>query len=1691
MCKNSVKKNYKEPIAIVGIGCRFPGGVKSPRAFWHLLVNQGHAISEIPPDRFDLDAYYDPTPATPGKIMSRWGGFLDKIDQFDAGFFGISPREAERLDPQQRLLLETTWESFEDAGISLDDLYGTSTGVFVGMWLNDYEARMFADPGGVDFYMTTGSGRYSASGRISYSFGLQGPSITVDTACSSSLVAVHLACQSLWNGQCSQAVVGGANIILQPHITIAYSQSQMMAPDGRCKFGDARANGYVRSDGAGVVVLKPLSAAMADGDQVYAVIRGSAVNNDGRSSDYMATPGQEGQAEMLRQAYQDAGVSPGDVHYVEAHGTGTLVGDPIEINALGTVLATGRRPGDLCKIGSVKTNIGHTEGASGVAGLIKSALILKNRIVPPSLNVEELNPNINWEEIPLVIARELSPITEEIGRATAGVSSFGIAGTNAHVVLEEAPLYPHVVVETDAPSFEEYLLPLSARSAESLKALAEAYGAYLPATEEPLSDICYTASQRRSHLEYRLAVSGRSKEELAGHLVAFAEGEADSSIVSSEGSVEQQPGVVFVFPGQGAQWTGMARQLLAQEPIFREAMIQCAEAIQPHVDWSLLDQLDADETDFRFDEINVIQPVLFAIQVALTALWRSWGIEPDAVLGHSMGEVAAAYVAGALKLEDAARIICLRSQLMSRVSGQGAMAVVGLTLEEAADALDGDDGRLSVAVSNSPRSTVISGDPEALEELLGRLEKQDIFCRKIKVDVASHSPHMNPLSVELLGLLEGLESHLATVPIYSTVHGNISDGSDMTAGYWARNLRQPVLFSSQTKQLAENGHTIFIELSPHPILLPAVEQTFHFAGYTGHTVPSMRRDEDERAIMLASLGNLYVLGCNVSWSQINPPSRLVRLPSYPWDHRRYWIESETPDAGLGHSSEIGIVVDHPLLGHRLPDLAHLPGDHIWVNKLDTNFRHYLSQQQEHRIHEADAIYSEMALAAVRSRYGNNLHTVTELNVQKSLDWSDEVEPGIQFILSSPEDGLASFQVFSKEEAGSDEWERFASGLIDVSQAPANWLYDLEWQLEPESDTDEETALDAEGHWLILADKGGTGEALASLLAELGATSKLVYAGDANGSNQNDHLRINPSQPRDFQQLLAEAGSSYGGIVHLWSLDAPATEQATLASIEESQILSGESILHLLKAVAKQEGSQPVPVWAVTRGVQPVEIPEGQTLSVMQSLIWGIGRTATLENPELWRGLIDLPVDATADDASLILAEIGRPGTEDQIVVRNGNRYLARLVSSLESRARIQPFSLDPEATYMITGGLGSIGLQLARWMVEQGATELLLTSRSGLPDRSDWGDLAPDTSIGARIAVVRDLEAMGITVEIGRADVADMTSMSQLLANLDKPLRGIIHGAGVVDMSRLVDMDAAVLHEVLRPKVSGAWVLHQLTQEMDIDFMVFFSSGAAAWGSQGLGHYAAANHFIDILAHYRRSRGLAALSVNWGWWEGGGLTTDELAQLFSQSGLEIMPSDQAIAAMTYLLRTGAVQKVVAAIDWRLFKPIYEARGERLLLAQIEVHAETPDQHPGEEQSDFSQRIKEAPAEEQWNILLAYVHDEVASVLGFESGEMLDPRQGFFKMGMDSMTTMQLRIRLEATLAHALPPTVAFEYPSVESLARYLADEVLDLDSSQAAGELTEEVEPIVESNDEETSIGEDELLAMLDDELSRIDDLME
>jgi acyl transferase domain-containing protein/acyl-CoA synthetase (AMP-forming)/AMP-acid ligase II/NADPH:quinone reductase-like Zn-dependent oxidoreductase/acyl carrier protein/NADP-dependent 3-hydroxy acid dehydrogenase YdfG len=968
-----ITRTASEPIAIVGAGCRLPGGADSPEAFWELLRAAADVTTETPPDRWNLDELYDPDPAAPGRIYSRRGGYVEGLDRFDPAFFGISPREAASLDPQQRMLLEVSWEALERAGVAPDRLEATRTGVFLGISGHDNADRLLAPERrtGIDMYTGTGTAISIAAGRLAYQLGLRGPCISVDTACSSSLVALHLAAQSLRDRECSLALVAGVQALYSPELMMAMCRLRALSASGRCRPFAAEADGYLRSEGCGVFVLKRLGDAERDGDSVWAVIRGSAVNQDGRSNGLTA-PSAIAQEEVIVDALARAGLAPADVDFVECHGTGTSIGDPIEVAALAAAYGPNRDAMRPLVLGAVKANVGHLEPAAAMAALLKVVLALRHEQIPAQPPMDALNPQIAWEALPMRVAREATAWSRGARPRRAGINAFGISGTNAHLIVEEAPaatMPADAIVASDAE-----LVALSARDPRALADVAARWRDHLDAhPDDALADVAFSSWTTRASLPERLAVRATSRAELRAALDVAARSETPAHAARGRVPTAGVPKIAFVFPGQGSQWPGMGRRLREQAPTFRDALARCDAAIHAEAGFSVVDAMEAPEAAAALVDIDVVQPALFAMSVALAALFRSWGVEPHAVVGHSLGEVAAACVAGALSLEDGARVICRRSRLLRRIRGQGDMAVVELTLAEAEAAIEADRDRLGVAASNGPRSTVLSGDPQAIARVLADLEARGIFCRRVKVDVASHSPQVDPLLGELVHALDGITPRDGTLRLQSTARGTVLSGRELTAAYWAENLRHPVRFAEAIDGLLSSGHGLFLELSPHPLLLVSIEEMRRAADRSGAAIGSLRRGEDGRAVMLESLAALTVHGVRPNLGTLFPAGgRRVSLPTYPWQRERHWIDA----VGEMNARDVRRPGDHPLLGAP-SSLSTRPDTHFWTNTLRLADMPWLAH---HRVNDAivlpAAAFVEMAWAAAAPHAAVELREIT-------------------------------------------------------------------------------------------------------------------------------------------------------------------------------------------------------------------------------------------------------------------------------------------------------------------------------------------------------------------------------------------------------------------------------------------------------------------------------------------------------------------------------------------------------------------------------------------------------------------------------------------------------------------------------------------------------------------------------------------
>jgi myxalamid-type polyketide synthase MxaD len=1737
------------PIAIVGVGCRFPSGAHGAGALWRLLDRGVDATGDVPRDRWDAEALYDSDPAAIGKTYVKRGAFLDRIDGFDPEFFGISPREAAGMDPQQRLLLEVSWEALEDAGIVPDRLRGSPTGVWVGLCMDDYARRTVnsGDFSRIDPYSALGNTRSIAAGRIAYVLDLRGPVVQLDTACSSSLVTVHQACQSLRLGETSLALAGGVNLMCTPEGTIALCKLHALAPDGRCKTFDAAADGYARGEGCGILVLKRLSEAVADGDRIYAVIRGSAVNHDGRSNGLTAPNGLAQEA-VMRAALANAGVEPSSVGYVETHGTGTLLGDPIEVLALGRVYGKGRSAASLLQLGTLKPNLGHLEGAAGVASLIKVALCLMHERLPPQIHLNTPNPKIPWDSLPIAVPTQGVSWPRGARPRLAGVSSFGISGTNAHALLEEAPAATEPLA---APRRAAELVVLSARTAAALRDHAQRIGEHLGVHHGlPLMEVAHTLLAKRAVFDQRIALAVSDLRELRGELESLASGRTALPDPASTRALK----IAFVFPGQGSQWLGMGRALAREEAVFRDELGRCDALIRAETGWSLLEELEAVPEASRLDRVEVVQPVLFAIQMALAALWRSWGIEPHAVVGHSLGEVAASCVAGALSLADGAAVICRRSRLLRKISGCGEMALVELSSEEARVALSGFEDRLSVAVSNGIGSTVVSGDPGALAEVLSSLEARGVFCRRVKVDVASHSPQVEPLLDELRKALVSVRPVAAQVTIFSTVTGAKLAGTELDADYWAKNLRQPVLFARAVQVLMAEGITHFVEVSPHPLLVGAIEQLREERNLPGVAVGSLRRDQPERSTLLRSLGALFVHGHLLDHERLFPSGlRNVELPTYPWQHQRFWVEPPRNVAGVQS--------DHPLLGARI---ASASADAVYESVLNPS---ELSWLADHRIggHAVVSVatMAELVAAALREPLRATNVAIGQLSLHAPLVLPEHESQRMQVTLSdegrqvsihsrpdqAPIDAPWTLHVTARL----DEAVSFSAQPIDVAAlrrrcsepvdlgsiagvlealglgagaalervvaltlGPGEALAEVvvEDDFQAERYGLHPALLDSAllaiagarrapllpleiDSWMVqlrganralvhvrLAAAGGSGDMLANvtlcdeqgaLIAAIGGVRLRVSDMGTLGKHSSRQM-ILPFHWLEWQALtLAPAAPLPAERWLIVSPEGDGREGATLAATLRSQGVNAEALpltalerfwaspdlvrpdsivclwgraevsaeaalrsaecgLLLVHALAGNAGSARLS-W-VTRDA--VAVTAGDDVSPAASTLWGLARTLNAELPELRTTLID--VDREAVLADVLLAQRCISSDELQIAWRGRKCFVPRVVAAKQLAPGAQTSDPGHPSSVLISGGLGALGLELARHLAKSGPVHLVLMGRRG-----------KDTPVAAK--AVAELEALGAEVTVAAFDVTDHGALTRLIELLpeQRPLRGVVHAAGVVDNGPLLDQTPERFSRVLSPKVVGAFNLHLATRHLPLDFFVLFSSVAGTFGLPGQGAYAAANAFLDGLAVHRHALGLPASSLAWGPWRGLGfaVSLEPIVKAYlARQGLGILDPADGLALFDLSRRRTEPQLLIVPIDRRAAERAFGAFIPpvwRALLRARAAHTSS---------ADLKGELAALQEDGRLSVVADVVRRELARVLSLPGPASIGLEQRFDSLGLDSLMALELRSALTRRSGATLTASTLLEHPTPNAIAAYLLRQLVT-----SAGENALEVHP--------------------------------
>ncbi|STZ22095.1 beta-ketoacyl synthase [Mycolicibacterium phlei] len=1533
--------------AIVGYAARFPGA-RDAAEYWELLRDGRDAISEVPADRWNADEFFDPEAGTPGKVVTRRAGFVEDSTGFDAPFFGMSTREARLMDPQHRLLLETAWQALEHAGIAPTSLADSNTGVFVGLATHDY-LGMVSDQltyPEIEAYMAIGTSNAAAAGRISYRLGLQGPAVAVDTACSSSLVAIHQACQALQLGESDLVLAGGANVLLSPATMITFSSAHMLAPDGRCKTFDAAADGYVRGEGCGVVVIKRLEDAIRDGDRIRAVIRGSAVNQDGASGG-LTVPNGVAQQRVIGEALKRAGLRPADVGYLEAHGTGTSLGDPIEAQAAGAALGEGRAPDQPLLIGSAKTNIGHLEAAAGIAGVIKVILALENEALPKHLNFQNPSPHIPWDRLPVEVVTETIPWRRGERPRIAGVSSFGFAGTNAHVILEEAPLPAEAPVAEERPDDRRVsILPLSARTPSALVRLADRYRTWL--LENPdatLADVCFTAGTARAHLEQRAALVVNSRESAVDLLGALADDRPAPGLVRGES--HEPPKTAWLFTGQGSQYPGMARELYATEPVFAETVDRCAAAVADILEKPLLELIFGDD-EAALRDTTYAQPALFAVEMGLARLWQSWGFEPDVVLGHSVGQYAAACVAEVFSLEDGARLMAERGRLFGSLPEGGRMVAVFAPADRV-EAVTDQYPSLSVAAYNGA-NTVLSGPAADLEQAVAGLS--GVRCDWLETSHAFHSALLDPILDEFEAFASQFEYRTPQrILIDNRTGAALGRSVRLDGAYWRRHARQPVEFAKSVRTLAELNCKALLEIGPRPVLTAAALAAWPDPATAPRALSSLRPKTADHRQITEAVAEAYVMGHQPDFAALRRPhARRVDLPTYPFEHRQYWFS-----------------------------------DNFGDDRADTQ--------------DATGAASDQSSTAPTEA----LRLLEDGQVAELAELLGDSDPQTISVLSRL--------------AAQHNQQRTTQSIVEDR-------YEFRWHK-----TSTATREDGDGStWVIVGEDGAATRPLVEVLTARGEEYRFVGlpASAAEEAALAETFRVLAQQ----DSLLR--------IVNVAAADADTdTLMRSLLRVQH-RVLSGTR--RLLRAATAAELR--APIWLVTRGAQ--RVTDTDTVAPEQSALWGFGRAAALELPQLWGGLADLG-KGSGDEWTRLVQRITAPvdagPREDQIALRDRAIYAPRLVRRTDS-PNVAALPLRANATYLVTGGLGAIGLEIASYLAANGAEHVVLTSRR-----------EPGDAVAQRISALS--QAHGCDIRVVNADVADAHAVTRLLTQLQAelpPLAGIVHAAGEIGTTPLNALDDSEIDRVFAGKVWGAWNLTEALADagLSLDFFVSTSSIASVWGGYGQTAYAAANAFLDGLAWRLREQGIPGVSVNFGPWSAGMADTESRARLDERGVRTLGPAD-ALAGLSDVVASSAAQGVVARIDWTRFLPLYQQAGRRAFLADLEreVPAETATAAGPSGTTALVEQLTSAPVQQRKKLLVDYLRNAVAEVTRVDVAEIREDA-GFFDLGMDSLMAVELRRRLEAGVGKDIPVTLVMDYPRIEDVADYLLGEVLELNEPKAA-----------------------------------------
>ncbi|GAA4020931.1 hypothetical protein GCM10022247_51320 [Allokutzneria multivorans] len=1676
----------EEPVAIVGMACRYPGGVSTPEQLWELVASGTDAIEGFPADRgWDLDALYDPDPDTPGTTYAREGGFVTGVDHFDAAFFGIAPREAIAMDPQQRLLLETAWEALERAGIDPTTLKGSRTGVFAGVMYQDYTARPGLSTKDLEGSLGAGGSGSVASGRISYVLGLEGPAVSVDTACSSSLVALHMAVKAIRNGECDLALVGGSMVMSTPVAFVDLSRQRGLARDGRCKAYSDEADGTGWGEGVGMIAVERLSDARRNGHPVLAVVKGSALNQDGASSGLTA-PNGPSQRRVIEAALADAGISAAEVDLVEGHGTGTALGDPIEAQAL---LATyGRREsGEPLYLGSLKSNIGHTQAAAGVGGVIKMVMALRHKLMPKTLHAENPSENVDWTAGEVSILTEAREWTRAEHPRRAGVSSFGFSGTNAHVILEEAPESTPVERRNANGAVP---LVVSGRTPEALCAQAERIADFVESSEESLVDIAYSLSATRSAFEHRGVVVGADRADLVAQLRELA-------VFGQVRGDARRP--VFVFPGQGSQWVGMAVELLDSSPVFAERMAECAAALAEFVDFSVLDVLRGVPGTPPMERMDVLQPVLWSIMVSLAEVWRSFGVTPAAVIGHSQGEVAAAVVCGALSLADAAKICALRSRAIRTVTGQGGMLSLTMPRDAVDDLIAPWGSAVSVAVVNGPQAVIISGDLEALEQIRVLAEERSVRARKVAVDCAGHSAHMDPLKAGVLADLASVRPMATNTPFISTVTGEVLDTSTLDAEYWVRNLRETVLMDAATRTALERGHRTFIEVSPHTVLAMAVQSTVDDAGVDAVVVGTLKRDEGGLEQFLRAAAEAHVVGATVDWSTAFDGAHVVDLPTYAFQRQKFWLESVESVGDVAGAGLRG--AEHPLLGAimELPDGAGV----LFSGLLSTKTQPWLA---DHALGET-VLFPGTGFLELAIRVGDEVgcSKVEDLTLQAPLTLSTKDGVQLRISVGGPDaTGARELNIYSRQDEGFlchatgtlsadlaepgaalSAWPPAGAEEIEIGQlyqrfAENGFAYGPAFQgvraaWASGDDVYAEVALpprqraDAESYGLhpALLDAALHPIALSTKLLEPGEHSWLPFAWTG--------VSLHASGAEELRVKLSSAGSDAVALTIADGVGNPVADVEALVLRQtravETPVKRHDSLFTVDWQVARATAELPQRVAVVgddalgitdalqTAGIRVESYVDLVDMPVPDVVVAPVSGGTAHEVTRHALGLLQKWLgDQRFADSRLVFVTKGAVGSGITDVGASALWGLVRTAQSEEPErvrlidtddvAALPALLLGAEPQIVVREGKSHTPKLIAAKEQRPGTLPVggtvLVTGGTGslggalarhLVANHGVRNLVLTSRSGAKAEGARELRneliELGASVTVSACDTTDFEALAKVIAAIpsDRPLCAVVHTAGVLDDGTIGSLTPERLDTVLRPKVDAVTNLHELTKHLDLDAFVLFSSAAGVLGGAGQGNYAAANTFLDAFAQQLREQGHRVTSLAWGLWDNvSDETRSGIVPLTFEEGMELF--DAALGMDDALLVPMRINKFA----------LRDAVGAPALLrGMVKAPTRRAAARAAVNTGDLRQKLASLSEEQQLTTVTDLVREHVATVLGHASA--VSAEHSFVDSGFDSLSAVELRNRVATATGLRLPATLVFDHANPVSLAQHLLGEL--------------------------------------------------